>query len=292
MRKFLFAIALFTSSYLHSQDVDLNKEFEKLFKNTTGTPYGNNKAAGKYYNVRGFKMYAETYGKGQPLLLIPGNGGSIADFLHQIPYFSRKYKVIVADSRAQGRSEDKGDSLSYTMMADDYAALLDAMKIDSVYVIGWSDGGINGLLMAMRHPQKIKKLAITGANLWPDSTAVFNEVIQMVTKQYSMLKSKQDKTEKEKRSWKLVRLLVEEPNIMLNDLNKIAAPTLVMGGDYDVIKPEHTLRIFQNIPQSYLWILPASGHSTLLVYKEEFNKKVDDFFSRKYRRISGQGRFL
>jgi pimeloyl-ACP methyl ester carboxylesterase len=67
---------------------------------------------------------------------IHGNGGSIRDFIYQIPYFEKKYKVIVADSRAQGNSADSGDSLTYEMMADDYAALLDAMKIDSAYVIG------------------------------------------------------------------------------------------------------------------------------------------------------------
>ncbi len=108
-------------------------------------PYGNNPTVGKYFEIRGFKMYCETYGEGKPLLLIHGNGGSIKDFVNQIPFFSKKYKVIVADSRSQGKSNDSGDSLSYQMMADDYAALLDAMKIDSALVVGWSDGGNNGL---------------------------------------------------------------------------------------------------------------------------------------------------
>src|SRR6476619_3413895 len=85
-------------------------------------PYGNNVTAGKFYEVRGFKMYCEQYGKGQPLLIIHGNGGSIKDFVNQIPYFSAKFRVIVADSRAQGKSKDLAhDSLSYEMMADDYA---------------------------------------------------------------------------------------------------------------------------------------------------------------------------
>ena len=65
-----------------------------MMKNTTGVPYGNNKATGKYYNIRGFKMYCEVYGKGQPVLIIHGNGGSINNFVQQIPYFSKKYKVI------------------------------------------------------------------------------------------------------------------------------------------------------------------------------------------------------
>lgn len=148
------------------------------------TSYGNNKEAGKYYDVRGFKMYCETYGQGQPVLIIHGNGGSIANFYLNIPYFSKKYKVIVADSRAQGRSADPGDSLTYEQMADDLAALLDQLHVDSAYVIGWSDGGINGLLLAMRHPEKVKKLAVTGANLQPDTTAVPQEIWDMVRPQY------------------------------------------------------------------------------------------------------------
>lgn len=153
-------------------------------------PYGDNPGAGKFYDIRGFKMYCEVYGEGQPLLIIHGNGGSIADFKYQIPYFSKNYKVIVADNRAQGKSADPGDSLTYEMMADDYAALLTEMKIDSAYVIGWSDGGINGLLLAIRHPEKVKKLAVTGANLQPDTSAVYPEVIDLVKPVYNRLKEK------------------------------------------------------------------------------------------------------
>jgi pimeloyl-ACP methyl ester carboxylesterase len=285
----VFTSLLFTAPVFAQEEVA--KEFERLTKNTTGIPYGNNKATGKYYNLRGFKMYAETYGSGQPLLIIHGNGGSINDFVNQIPYFSKKYKVIIADSRAQGKSTDLSDSLSYEMMADDYAALLDQMKIDSAYVIGWSDGGINGLLLAIRHPEKVTKLAVTGANLWPDTTAVYDDVVQLVLPDYLKLKNKTNKNTQEKAGWKLLRLLAEEPHISLADLQKIKVPALVIGGDHDVIKPEHTLLIAQAIPQSYLWILPNSGHSTPIAYKNEFNKTVEDFFANPYRKIEKEKRF-
>src|SRR5665213_2718877 len=146
----------------------------KVFAMSQGNriPFGNNQSAGKYYNIRGIKIYCEIYGTGKLLLMIHGNNGSIANFEGNIPYFSKKYKVIVADSRSQGKSKDEGDSLSFEMMADDEAALLDKLHIDSAYVLGWSDGGIVALLLAMRHPQKVIKLASTGANIWPDSTAI------------------------------------------------------------------------------------------------------------------------
>jgi len=254
-------------------------------------PFGKNKEAGKFYDIRGFKMYCEIYGEGQPLLIIHGNGGSIADFKDQIPYFSKKYKVIIADNRAQGQSADNGDSLSYEMMADDYAVLLSQLKIDSAYVIGWSDGGINALLLAIRHPGKVKKLAATGANLRPDSSAVYEEVIDMVTPIYTQLKNANPKTDQQKRNWKLVRLLAEEPHIPLSDLHKIQCPSLIIGGDHDVIKEEHTMQIYKNIPKAYLWILPNSGHSTPVVYKDDFNKVVGEFFEKPYRKIEKQGRF-
>jgi pimeloyl-ACP methyl ester carboxylesterase len=87
-------------------------------------------------------------------------------------------------------------------------------------------------------------------------------------------------------------LLVTQPHIPLSDLHKIQCPTLVIGGDHDVIKPAHTMLIADNIPNSYLWILPNSGHSTPIVYKDDFNKNVDKFFSTDYRTIHGEGRFF
>ncbi len=252
--------------------------------------YGSNASTGKYYDIRGIKMYCEIYGEGQPLLIIHGNGGSIKEFSSNIPYFSKKYKVIIADSRAQGKSADLGDSLTYEMMADDYAALLTELKMDSANVIGWSDGGINGLLLAMRHPEKVKKLAITGANLQPDTTAVVKEIMDLFSPDYEKAKTKTNRTDKEKNEWKLLRLLMEQPHISTSDLGKIACPTLVIGGDHDVIREEHTMLIYHSIPNAYLWILPNSGHSTPIMYKDIFNSTVDDFFNKPYRIIKGMDR--
>jgi len=277
---------------LFSQDLQkIQQDFEAQLKNGTNA-YGHDSTKGKYYQVRGLSMYCEIYGEGQPLLIIHGNGGSIADFVYQIPYFSKKYKIIIADSRAQGKSVDKGDSLSYEMMADDYSALLTTLKIDSACVIGWSDGGINALLLAIRHPEKVKKLAVTGANLVPDTSAVNQDVIDMVMPYYSSLKNKTVKTPDEKAQLKLLRLLVDEPHIPVTALEGIKSPALIIGGDHDILRPAHTLLMFQHIPNAYLWILPNSGHSTPIVYKDEFNKKVDDFFSTPYRKIEKQARFF
>ncbi len=257
--------------------------------------YGENIFTGKYINTRGFKMYYETYGEGEPVLIIHGNGGSIKSFVYQIPFFSKNYKVIVADSRAQGKSIDSKDSLSYEMMADDFNALLDTLKIKQCNVIGWSDGGINGLLLAIRHPEKVKKLAITGTNISPDSSAIDPAIYKMIQKSYldlvssNLIKKHIDPNFKNK--LKLSRLVALEPNIPIAHLKSVKCPTLVIGGDHDVIQTKHTLLIAEAIPKSYLWILPNSGHSTPLFYKDQFNKTIGTFFSNPYRKIEGTGRF-
>ncbi len=252
-------------------------------KTTPAIKYGDNPKAGKYFSTGGIKLYYETYGQGKPLLLIHGNGGSIRDWRYQIPYFSQYYKVIAVDSRAQGKSVDNSDVLNYETMTDDFAALLTHLKIDSAYVIGWSDGGINGLLLAIRHPEKVKKLAITGANLTPDTSVIDPAGTKMITEDLANLRAAKQ-TAASKNTIKLLHMMEIEPHISLSDLHTIKCPTLVMGGDFDVIRPEHTLQIFQNIPQAYLWILPESGHGTVHHYKKEFNAKVLHFFTQSYKR--------
>jgi pimeloyl-ACP methyl ester carboxylesterase len=254
------------------------------------TIYGRNDAAGHWLQTRGFKMYYETYGQGEPLLIIHGNGGSINKFLYQIPYFSKEYKVILADSRSQGKSVDNSDSLSYEMMTDDLNALLDSLHLDSCYVIGWSDGGINGLLLAIRHPDKVKKLAVTGANLWPDTSAV-DPFIYNATMNENKRLAALPTNDSIKTLRKLGHLLSYEPHITLEQLHTIKCPTLVIGGDHDVLLPKHTMLIADNIQKSYLWIIPNSGHSTPIFKKDQFNAVVDDFFKTPYRKIEGFGRF-
>ncbi len=246
--------------------------------------YGNNKNAGKYYNVRGINMYAEEYGSGKPLLMIHGNSGSISSMASIIPYFSQRYKVIAIDSRAHGKSIYNGDSLSFEMMADDDAALLDQMHIDSADVIGWSDGGIIALVLAMRHPSKVIKLASTGANLWPDSTALIPSLWKDEKNYYDSLHSKIWATPKEKNDWKIFMLDWLQPNIPLTALQNIHCPSLIISGDHDLIVLEHTVQIYQNIPNAYLWILPDSGHGTLIEHTEEFDKKVNEFFETLFHK--------
>ncbi len=255
-------------------------------------PFGQNSQVGKYASIRGFNMYYESYGSGEPLLLIHGNSGSIADFTNQIPFFSQHYRVIIADNRSHGKSIDTKDSLSYEMMADDFAGLLDHLKIDSAQVIGWSDGGINGLLLASRHPKKVKKLAVTGANLTPDAGVSVDPWVVENENHYIDSLSHLPASLENKRLIKLHHMMQVQPQIRPSVLAKIQCPTLVIGGDHDVIVPRHTLEIAELIPKSYLWILPNSGHSTPIFYKDIFNSIVLDFLKSPYRKIEKHAKFF
>jgi len=126
--------------------------------------YGSNAQVGKYADVNGIKVYYEIYGAGEPLLLLHGNSGSIENFVYQIPELSKHFRVIAVDSRAQGKSTDSDKEITYALMASDMSALIDKLNLGSVHVVGWSDGGIVGLELALAHPQQVKKLVTFGAN--------------------------------------------------------------------------------------------------------------------------------
>lgn len=246
----------------------------------TQIAYGNNPKAGKYLLTRGVKFYYEIYGSGEPLLLIHGNGGSIASFQNQIPYFAKEYKVIAVDSRAQGKSTDVCDSLSFEMMADDFSVLLDSLHESNCRVLGWSDGGINVLLLAIRHPEKVKMLASTGANIVPDSTAISAALLKEFAEEY-LREHQKTPTPQTRNACKLMALDLYQPHISTNELKQIKCPSLIIGGDKDLILPSHTLAIAQAIPGAFLWIVPDSGHATLLQHKKQFNEIVSAFFKNE-----------
>ena len=126
--------------------------------------YGSNSQNGQYIDINDIKIYYETYGEGEPLLLFHGNGGSIESFEFQIPELSKHFKIIAIDSRGQGRSTDSDKEITYALMASDMNELIDKLKLNSVYIAGWSDGGNIGLELAYAHPEKVKKLFACGAN--------------------------------------------------------------------------------------------------------------------------------
>jgi len=268
MKKFLslilLAFVLFSCKNQSQSDKSANNE--KI-------NFGDNPAAAHFADVNGIKLYYETYGTGEPLIMLHGNGGSINAFRNQIPFFSQYYQVIAIDSRLQGKSGGSPDKISYDLMASDFCALLDHLNIKSAYVLGWSDGGIDGILMALNCPDRVKKLAASGANTVPDTTALSRADIDGMKQTVANPRS----SAKEKA---LNQMMIDQPNIPYAELGKIKCPVLIMAGDRDMIKPEHTFKIFQSIPGASLCIFPDSHHGVCIQHPELFNETVLKFFKK------------
>jgi pimeloyl-ACP methyl ester carboxylesterase len=245
--------------------------------------YGGNPAAGNTFASNGTRFYYETYGDGAPLLLIHGNGGSIGSFKGQIGNFASHHRVIAMDSRGQGKSELGTTTLTYEQMAEDTNALLDHLGLRQIKVLGWSDGGIIGLLLAIRHPEKVGMLAVMGANLQPDAEYQWavDGIVRVRARINAQLASSKNPKPLELQL-QLLDLAGNQPHIPLTDLAAIVAPTLVMAADRDVIRDEHTLSMFHAIPKSQLAIFPGATHMMPAQDPARFNQTVLDFFDKPF----------
>lgn len=233
--------------------------------------YGLDRTKGNYFTTNGVKLYYEIYGAGKPLLLLHGNGQSISAFFKQIPFFEKEYQVIIPDCRGRGKSTDNDAELTYDIQASDMNNLLDHLKIDSANIIGWSDGGIIGLIMAKDYPKKVNKLIASGANILQDSTAYlpgdipkFNKIIADTTRPLI-----------DRKRYKLMR---DYPNIPFADLGKIKCPVMIVAGDKDEILVGHTVKIYESIPKGQLFIAPKSTHYLLSENPKVFNEAAMKFF--------------
>ncbi len=254
-------------------------------------PYGSNDVAGHHADINGISMYYETYGCGDPLLIIHGNGQDIAAMHFQIAHFSKNHKVIVVDSRGHGKSGIGAGQLTYIQMTEDYNALLEQLNITQANVIGWSDGGIQALLLAIHHPEKVNKMAIMGANLRPDQTAISSWVpglLQPLSDTVTEMIKRGDASEDWIHHRQLLDLLLTQPNISVASLEQVTAPVLVMAGDKDIIRARHTLEIFENLPRAHLAILPGQTHWAPATDPENFNALVERFFTTAFTRPTSE----
>jgi len=239
--------------------------------------YGKNTLAGKSLKLKDADLYYETYGEGEPLLLLHGNSGSIRDFYQQIPELSKYFKVIAIDTRAQGKSIDRTEKdFTYKIFADDIKALTDDLGLKKVNIAGWSDGGNTGLEFALKYPESLNKLITIGANAAADG------VDEELTDNFKLsLKAMQYENKPEKfNERRLLKLMLKEPNISNKDLNKIQADVLVIAGEKDVIKPEHSELLSKQIPNAKLKIYKDATHMIPFENADQLNKDIVEFLKK------------
>ena len=237
--------------------------------------YGDNDSTGKYATVNGIKIYYEEYGQGEPLLLLHGNSESINSFRLQIPELSKYFHVYAIDTRGHGKSGDDGKRYTYDLFADDMNTLLDNLHLDSVNILGWSDGGNTGLIMAMRYPKKVKKLVTMGAVIFIDKTVVGKWVFKTLHKQQQELEK--DSSAFAAGRLRRIELLLTEPRHSFEELKQISCPVLIMAGEKDIVKEGHTRGIANNISSGTLMVVPKATHELPWEDAQTFNKAVLEF---------------
>ncbi|WP_077419013.1 alpha/beta fold hydrolase [Chryseobacterium sp. JV274] len=255
----------------------LMPDVSKYVQESEQTVYGQNAAAGKYLKLQDTDLYYEIYGEGEPLILLHGNSGSIKDFYQQIPVLSKQYKVIAIDTRGQGKSIDSSKKdFTYKMFADDVKALIDQLKLNKVNITGWSDGGNTGLEFALKYPERLNKLITIGANAFPDG------VDDKLTDHFEnkMLVMKALKDPKKFNEQRLLNIMLTQPRIARKDLNKIGSRVLVIAGDKDVIKPEHTELIAKEIPNAELKIYSNATHMIPFENADQLNTDILNFLGK------------
>lgn len=233
--------------------------------------------------VNGIQMYYATYGAGNPVLLIHGGLGYADIWSAQVIDLMKDHLVIVADSRGHGRSTRTADPFGYDLMSADYLALLDYLKIDKVDLVGWSDGGIIGLDIAMSHPERLKHLFAQAANITTDGVnpgvgtdKVFGEYITWMSLEYPKISPTPDQFDAF--VTQISNMWATQPNWTDAQVAAIKVPTEVVAGQYDeaILRP-HTEKIAALIPGAKLLILPDASHFAMLQAPDEYVAAVRAF---------------
>lgn len=259
----------------HKSGVGIQTSFSDFTKKRI--TYGRNEAVGNYVDVDDVTLYYEVYGEGEPLLLLHGNGESIASFGHQIYELSKQYQVIALDSRCHGKSSFSKKEMSYELMAADTEAFLDHLQLDKVHVLGWSDGGNTGLIMAMQSPEKVKSLITMGAVIFTGKEAVDNKLLREFKWGYRFAKVIGIFNKELREELHVSRMIFHYPKIAPEDLSAIHIPTLIMAGEKDIVLEKHTVLIKNNIKGAQLSILDGADHYAPVASSELFNTTVLTF---------------
>jgi pimeloyl-ACP methyl ester carboxylesterase len=253
-------------------------------------------SAHEYYEVNGAKLYMESVGKGPPVLFLHG-GLMFFDnaYAKQRDYFAAHHRVIGIDQRGHGHSPDGPWQLSYQLMADDTAAVIQKLDVGPVDVVGHSDGANIAMLLARDHPELVRRVVISGANLRGWSAEVWETRRRLPAAQVEeKIKNLAASLPPYFRSdyaanspdgpdhwialvtkcfWLWGQPIVIDPN----DLKKIQAPVLVMAGDHDFTSIEETTEIFRGLVRGQLFIVPETGHGTFQSRPEVVNLVVSHF---------------
>ena len=227
--------------------------------------------------MKDIQLHYIEQGQGQPLILLHGNGESCDCFEHQIPCFSKDYRVIAIDTRGHGKSPRGEKPFTIKQFAEDLKDFMDAKGITKANILGFSDGGNIALEFAQKHPERIEKLILNGANLFPSGVKpLYQWPIEIG---YRIAKMFSKKSSKAKQNAEMLGLMVNEPHIDPSELARLTIPVLVIAGKKDMIKASHTRLIYKSLPDAQLNIIEGDHFIANKNY-EAFNRVVERFLRK------------
>ena len=213
-------------------------------------------------------------GRGKPLILLHGNGEDGSYFEHQIDCFSADYRVIALDTRGHGQSPRGKKPFTIVQFAEDLHDFMDENGIDQAVLLGFSDGGNIALTFALKYPDRVVRMIVDGANLFPSGVKpLYQWPIEIG---YRIAKHFAKKSEKAKQNAEMLGLMVNEPHIDPVELARLTMPVLVVAGTKDMIKDKHTRLIYKSLPNARLSIIEGD-HFVANKNAAAFNKEVSEF---------------
>ena len=220
------------------------------------------------------ELHCEETGGGEPLVLLHGNGEDGTYFTHQIAHFSQRFRVLALDTRGHGKSPRGEAPFTIRQFARDLLAFLDARDIERAHLLGFSDGGNIALVFALAHPERVGKLVLNGANL--NTRGVKRSVQVPIELGYRMARLFAGLSAKARTNAEMLGLMVNDPNVAPEELSALAAPTLVIAGENDMIREDHTRLIAERIPNARLAFVPGD-HFVAAKNPAAFNREVERF---------------
>jgi len=246
---------------------------------------------GDYVDIDGVNTWYDEQGSGEPLVLLHRGLCTNETWAAQMPAFAERFLVIAPERRAHGHTADVEGPLTYDAMAADTIGFLDKVVGGPAHLVGWSDGGIVGLLVAIQRPDLVRKLVVIGTNF--DTAGLVPGSEEMLT---SMKPDSDDAamfrglyelhSPDGPEHWpiafgKFIEMAQREPHIPIADIARISAPTLVLVGDDDLMTLEHTTALYQAIPNSALAVIPGASHAVVMEKPELVNGVVLDFLEHE-----------
>jgi pimeloyl-ACP methyl ester carboxylesterase len=244
---------------------------------------------GDYVELPGVRTWYETDGAGDPLLLLHGGLCTNETWQAQRADFAANFRVLLPERRGHGHTPDVDGPLSYQDMADDTVAFIEEVVGGPAHLVGWSDGGVIALLVAIARPDLVRKVVAIGANFLPSpQSGAAPEMLDQIAPDapdLTMFREAYEAVSPDGAAhWpvvvgKLAAMFRTEPVIRTEDLARITAPTLVLVGDDDLVTLEHTIALYRAIPGSQLAVVPGTSHALLMEKPREVNRIILDFLA-------------